>query len=78
MTDHEFRTATPMRVTFNVQSPSDQWLRDLIAGDQVCRLCRQEVIVQGSDEAHRIMQELAMRKYQKRQPYGGAMCERAS
>jgi len=66
----------PVMVEFSAVT-DDKWIRDAIKGStQVPPLER--VIVQGTDEADRIVRELANLKTKRRLTYGGSIHRRAT
>lgn len=72
---HEWiRTKMPVRITFNIDA-DDQWLRAGIRGDAFVAPTPQVVIVQGTQEAERVINRMANLKFQRRRPYGGAQSE---
>jgi hypothetical protein len=66
-------TRNGVLVVFNVATPEDLWLRDMIRGEHTQAEPRtQAVIVSDVDEARRLMDRLAQVKHAKNLPYGGA------
>lgn len=66
----------PIKISFSVGSPSDEWLRREVRGQAQERPPLQSVIVQGTREADRLMNGMAQLKHQRLKPYGGSTSQR--
>lgn len=73
---HEWiRTRMPVLLTFGIGS-DDQWLRlGVRAGGPFAPPTPQCVIVQGTDEAGRVVSALSNLKLKRGKPFGGALSE---
>ena len=68
------RTKMPVIVTFNVGG-DDSWIRGEIRGEAHPPERIQRVVIQGTDEADRVVARMANLKVKRGKPFGGAMSE---